>query len=311
MSDQAQAVTSPRQQNIVQPHGSWKADAALLLVALVWGTTFVLVKQALGQISTLYFLGLRFSVATVCMLPLLASVWARDRGRLWSGLRDGATAGVFLWLGYILQTFGLRYTTAGNSGFLTGIYVPLVPLLGALIYRRRPNRAELLGVTVAAAGMVVLMLPSLNREMHLNFGDVLTIGCAVAFACHLLLLGHYSNRSSFGAVAVGQIACTAGLSFLSLPFDPPVAHWTRGVVIAVVVTGVLATALAFALQTWAQQYTSATRTAVIFSLEPVFAFATAVLVGGEPLTAAGVSGGVLVLAGILIVELKPFLPSAP
>ncbi len=308
MVDQAGIASSTAQQDCVRSHGKWTADASLFVVALVWGTTFVLVKQALTEISTLYFLALRFSVATVCMLPLLVPIWRNNRRSLWPGLAGGATAGVFLWLGYTLQTFGLKYTTAGNSGFLTGIYVPLVPLIGAVIYRRRPQRAELAGVLATVAGMLILMSPSLKRGMELNFGDLLTVGCAVAFAFHLLLLGHFSGRNSFGAVAVGQIACTALLSFLSLTVDPPVAHWSREVVIAIAVTGVFATALAFALQTWAQRFTSATRTAVIFSLEPVFALITAVLLGGEALTAAAVGGGALILAGILIVELKPFSP---
>lgn len=304
MSTTTDATASQR--DAVKSHGHWKADSSLFVVALVWGTTFVLVKHALTEISTLYFLALRFSLATVCMLPLLVPLWRNNRPSLWPGLRGGAVAGVFLWLGYILQTFGLKYTTAGNSGFLTGIYVPLVPLISAALYRRKPQRSELLGVTIAVLGMVVLMTPSMDWQLHLNFGDLLTIGCAVAFALHLLLLGYFSGRHSFGAVAVGQIACTALLSFLSLPLDPPVAHWTRGVVFAVIVTGLFATALAFALQTWAQQYTSATRTAVIFSMEPVFALATAVAIGGEALTAAAVGGGVLILTGILTVELKPF-----
>ena len=306
MVDGTGIPVSTAQQDSVQSHGHWKADASLFVVALVWGTTFVLVKQALTEISTLYFLTLRFSLATLCMLPLLAPLWRKNRRSIWPGLAGGATAGLFLWLGYLLQTFGLKYTTAGNSGFLTGAYVPLVPLLGAVVYRRRPSKAELIGVLVTVAGMVVLMSPSLRRGLELNFGDLLTIGCAVAFAFHLLLLGYFSSRNSFGAVAVGQIACTASLSALSLPFDPPAAHWSRGVVMAIAITGVFGTALAFALQTWAQQFTSATRTAVIFSLEPVFALATAVLLGGEVLTLAAVGGGMLILAGILIVEVKPF-----
>lgn len=291
---------------------TWKADSALFVVALVWGTTFVLVKEALPRISTMYFLTLRFSLATLCMLPLLASAFRGSTLRkgfslVLHGLRGGAIAGIFLWLGYILQTFGMKYTTAGNSGFLTGLYVPLVPLIGAVVYRKRPQSAELLGVAVAAAGMIVLISPSLDwQDLQFNFGDLLTLACAVAFAFHLLILGHFSSRLHFGAVAIGQIACTALLSSVSLAVEPPQARWTPGLAVAIIVTGLFATALAFGLQTWAQQYTSATRTAVIFSLEPVFALLTAVLFGGERLTAAAAGGGVLILMGILLVELKPF-----
>lgn len=302
-------MTALEQEISLPPEPShWRPDIALFVVALVWGTTFVLVKQALADITTVYFLALRFSLATLCMLPLLLPVVRNSPRLLWPGLRGGAAAGVFLWMGYILQTFGLKYTSAGNSGFLTGLYVPLVPLIGAAVYRRRPQRAELIGVLVAFIGMMVLLAPSLQKSMEFNFGDLLTLACAVAFAIHLLTLGHFSAIHNFAAVAVGQIACTALLSIIWFFIEPPKAHWTPSLIMAVVVTGVFATALAFALQTWAQQYTTATRTAVIFSLEPVFALLTAVLFGGERLTIAAVGGGALILAGILTVELKPFSP---
>ena len=284
----------------------WKADGALLVVALMWGTTFVIVKAALAEISTFYFLALRFSLATIFMLPLLLPVWRHERGRIWPGLRSGAIAGMFLWLGYVLQTFGLRYTTAGNSGFLTGLYVPLVPIIGAVVYRRKPQWAELIGIIVAAIGMAVIMAPPLNGRFQFNKGDVLTLACAIAFAFHLLTLSYFSSRHAFGAVAVGQIASTALLSFAALPFEPTRASWNGAVVGAILVTGIFATALAFTLQTWAQQYASVTRTAVILSLEPVFALATAILSGSQALTRAALIGGSFILAGILVVELKPF-----
>jgi drug/metabolite transporter (DMT)-like permease len=284
----------------------WQADLVLGLVALLWGVTFVVVKQALADISTVYFLAIRFSLASVCMLAMFMRPLRRmDSRSLRRGLRGGLFAGGFLWLGYMLQTFGLKYTSAGNSGFLTGFYIVLVPLLGACVYRRWPQRREFIGVLVATAGMGVLTFPSLDQGFHMNKGDLLTIACAVAFAIHLLILGYYSQRERFEAVALGQIVCAAMLSAACLPLERPEASWTKGVIVAIIVTGVFATAIAFALQTWGQQYTTATRTALIFALEPAFAWATAVLVGGEPLARASVLGGILILSGILAVELKP------
>ena len=107
----------------------------------------------------------------------------------------------------MLQTFGLKYTSAGNSGFLTGLYIVLVPLISASLYRRWPQTRELAGIAIATAGMVVMTLPGIDRHLHINRGDLLTIGCAVAFAFQLLLLGFYSQRELFQAVALGQIAC--------------------------------------------------------------------------------------------------------
>jgi drug/metabolite transporter (DMT)-like permease len=152
--------------------------------------------------------------------------------------------------------------------------------------------------------MVVMTLPSLER-LSMNRGDLLTLACAVAFAFHLLTVGHYSRRYRTEALALGQIAFAAILSGLSLTFEPRRVIWSRAVWVAIILTALFATAAAFALQTWAQRYTTATRTALIFALEPVVALATAISVGGEALTLYAVGGGFLILAGILAVELKP------
>jgi len=287
----------------------WRADSALAFVALIWGATFVVVKQALLGISTVYFLSLRFWLASLIMAVLfwrpLRRAPAKDVLR---GLQGGAFAGVFLWGGYLLQTFGLKYTTAGKSGFLTGLYIALVPVIGAIVYRRWPQVSEVLGILCAVVGMAVMTLPSLGSHgslLDVNRGDLLTIGCAVVFSFHLLLLGYYSQRARYEAVALGQILCAAVLSTVALLVEPPHASWNGQIVFALGLTSLFATALAFALQTWGQQYTSATRTALIFALEPVFALATAVAVGGEALTLAAILGGAFILGGIILVELKP------
>lgn len=290
-----------------RPQTRWRADLALAVVAFIWGVTFVVVKRALAEISTLYFLAIRFGLASACMLILfLGAFRAAGWQRVWRGLRKGAAAGVFLCAGYMLQTFGLKYTTAGKSGFLTGFYIVLVPLIGTIVFRRRPQLAELAGILVATAGIALLTVPSLQGGgFHVNRGDLLTIGCAVAYAFHLLVLGYYSRRELFEPLALGQIAATALLCTLCLPFDPPKAVWSAGVIFAIVLTAVFATAVAFGLQTWGQARTTPNRTALLFALEPVFALATAVLLGGETLTGPGVLGSALILCGILAVELKP------
>lgn len=283
----------------------WRADATLALVALLWGTTFVVVKGALTEITTFYFLTLRFSLAAAAMFPLLVnSVRTVGYRTTWHGIRAGIVVGAFLTVGYALQTLGLLYTSAGNSGFLTGLYIVLVPLLSAAVYRRWPRWPELAGVAIAGFGMILLTLPGIRNGMHFNRGDLLTIACAVAFAAHLLVLGYYSKRFRFEALAFGQIACVACISALALLFEPPAVRWSRSLVAAIAITGLLATAAAFVLQTWAQRYTSATRVALIFSLEPVFALVTAVAAAGEKVTWFGVCGGALILSGILLVELK-------
>ncbi|HEX4808943.1 MAG TPA: DMT family transporter [Bryobacteraceae bacterium] len=282
----------------------WQADIALAGVALIWGSTFIVVKQALGDISTIYFLTLRFWLASVFMLAMFARAFRRaGLPAFFGGLRGGMIAGLFLWSGYMLQTFGLKYTSAGNSGFLTGLYIVLVPLLSAMWFRRWPRRREFLGILAATCGLALMTFPSIDVHLRMNKGDLLTLGCALAFACHLLVLGHYSQRGLLEAVALGQIVCTAALSTISLSVEPPRVTWTSGLIFALLLTSLFATAIAFALQTWGQRFTTPSRTALIFALEPVFALVVAVVVGGEKLTWAGVGGGGAILAAILIVEL--------
>ncbi|MGC2661330.1 MAG: DMT family transporter [Bryobacteraceae bacterium] len=283
----------------------WQADVALAVVALIWGSTFIVVKQALGDISTMYFLALRFWLASAIMLVIFARAFHRAGMRtVMTGLSGGMAVGLFLWLGYVLQTFGLRYTSAGNSGFLTGLYIVLVPVLSAAWYRAWPRRREVLGILAATCGLALMTFPSLDVHHRMNFGDLLTIGCAVAFACHLLTLGHYSRHGLLEAVALGQISCTAILSTGSLIVERPSAHWTPELVFAIVLTSVFATAVAFALQTWGQRFTSPSRTALIFALEPVFALVVAVAAGGEKLTWFSIGGGAAILTAILLVEFR-------
>ena len=281
----------------------WRADLALVLVSILWGTTFVIVKQALTDVSALLFLALRFSLAA-------GVLWAIFRGRR-SGAPDarsewlgGLLSGGFLFAGYALQTWGLALTTPSKSAFLTGLYIVLVPLLAALVYRKRPHPSEWMGVLVATGGVAVLTIPDVR--LQIGAGDLLTMACAVAYAGQVLVLERFSRRGSFERLALVQIATVAAASAATCWWvEKPRIVWSSGVVTAVLVTGLAATALAFAVQTWAQARTTATRAAVIFSLEPAFGAATSVIAGAEPLTWAMLGGAGLILSGIAIAELKP------
>jgi len=288
------------------PFPRWRVDGALILVALIWGTTFVLVKEALRDISTLLFLTLRFSLASVALAALFRKQVRDGPGP--AGWRDtltgGALAGVCLFTGYVLQTLGLKYTSAAKTGFITGLYIPLVPLIGALVYKKLPRTVELMGVGLALAGMGLLTLQ--GDSLSVGLGDLLVMGCAVAYAFHILVLGHFAPRVSAPLLTVVQIAVGAGLGAAAFWWVEPVrVRWSPQVWAALGVTSLLATALAFGIQTWAQRYSSATRTALIFSLEPVFAWGTSYLALGETLSARGIVGAVLILAGILVVEVRP------
>ncbi len=282
----------------------WGAELALVGNAFIWGSTFVLVKEALDDASTLVFLALRFSLASVALafaFRPLPSKFVAGKPLVLGGL----AAGVFLFAGYMFQTLGLRLTTPSKSAFITGLSIVMVPVFAAILQRKNPLLSEWVGVGVATAGMGLLTLE--GPWTSLNRGDLLTLGCAVAFAIHMIVVGHYAPKFGFQALTLVQVATSAVLSGALLWWvETPFLRWTPGLVFALVVTALLATALAFSVMSWAQQYTSATRTALIFALEPVFAWATSFVLEGELLSRQATAGAVLILGGILLVELKPF-----
>ncbi|MDQ2945191.1 MAG: DMT family transporter [Acidobacteriota bacterium] len=268
-------------------------------------------KQALSDISTLLFLTLRFTIAALALGLILNKALRTDfrqpllRNR---SMRAGLLAGVFLSSGYVFQTFGLKYTTPAKAGFITGLYIPLVPLFGALVYKKLPNLSELLGVISAFTGMALM---TVQRDLAgIGRGDLLVMICAVAYAFHILVLGRFAADSSVAIMSVVQIATAAFLGAGTFWWaEPARVSWTPTVIAALVITSVLATALAFSIQTWAQQYSSPTRTALIFALEPVFAWATSFVLAGEVLTGRAMAGAALIMAGVVLVELKPFRKS--
>jgi drug/metabolite transporter (DMT)-like permease len=281
----------------------WFIDLSLVSVALVWGATFVLVKRALSDVSTLLFLTIRFALATAALLFLFRK---QLRGAAASkSLRGGLIAGLCLFSGYVLQTFGLKYTSASKTGFITGLYIPLVPLISSVVYKKLPQFAELLGVATAFAGLALMTVE--RSLLDLNLGDMLVAGCAVAYALHMVVLGRFAATASPAPLVVAQIATAAALSAGTFWWAEPVRlTWSTNLLIALVVTSLLATAFAFSVQTWAQRWSSPTRTALIFSMEPVFAWVTSYIVAGEVLSRRAIAGAVLILTGILLVELKPF-----
>jgi drug/metabolite transporter (DMT)-like permease len=276
---------------------TWKADLALVGNTIIWGATFVLVKDALADVSPMLFLALRFALAAV----VLALLYGRKVQR--ASLRDGAIAGVLLFLGYLFQTTGLLYTTPSKSAFYTSLSIPMVPLLGSLVYRSAPRWNEVAGIAVASTGMILLTTE--GSRVAWDRGSLLSFFCAVAFAGHIVAVGKFSDRANFETLAVMQIltaAVLAGVSFRLI--DTVKLRWTGPVVAAVLVTALLATALAFTIQAWAQQHTTATRTALIYTLEPVWACVTSWLLRGERLSGVAWVGGLLILVGVLLVEVK-------
>ncbi len=284
-----------------------KADLALLFNAVVWGSTFILVKGAIGHVSPLLFLALRFSLATVALLLLFRGGW-KERPRVTAKmLGAGSLAGFFLFSGYALQTIGLQLTTAPKSAFLTGLATVMVPLLGALVYRTRPQFFEVLGVLIATVGMALMTIE--GPIDSIGRGDLLTLGGAMAFAAHIVTLGHFSETVGYELLSVTQVGAAALSAIATFWWaETPRFHWQPVILWAILITGLFCTAAAFTIQAWAQRYTTATRTALIYALEPVVAWTTSFLVAGESLTGRAAAGAMLILGGVLMVEMKPLAP---
>jgi drug/metabolite transporter (DMT)-like permease len=222
-------------------------------------------------------------------------------------LAAGCMIGVFLFAGYLLQTVGLKTTTPPKSAFLTGLATVMVPLLAALVYNIKPRISEVAGVLAATVGMGLMTLE--GPIGTISRGDLLTFGGAVAFSAHIVATGHFAEQIGYEVLSVTQVGAAA-LSALSLVWwvETPRLQWQPLVVWAILVTGLLCTALAFTIQAWAQHYTTSTRTALIYALEPVVAWITSFCIVGESLSARAAAGAAFILSGVLLVEMKPSNP---
>jgi drug/metabolite transporter (DMT)-like permease len=287
-----------------------KAHLLLLAVVFIWGATFAVVKSALADISPLLFNLFRMLLAALSLAMLYRShIGQIDRPALVSG----AITGLFLATGYQFQTAGLRLTTPSKSAFITGLVVVIVPLLLVIPWLRpagthSPRWNAYLGALTAFAGILLLTTPAHAGFdfASVNTGDLLSLGCSLGFSFHMLAIAHFSPRMRFEQLAVLQVAFAALFMGVSLPlFEHPFVHWTPRVVIALLIAALLATAVAFTVQSWAQQFIPATHTALLFTLEPVFAWLTSFIFLGERLGLRSSLGALLILAGIALSELLP------
>lgn len=289
-----------------------RAYLLMLFTVAVWGSTFVLIKAALADASPAAFNLARMTLAFL----VLAVAYHRS----WRGIRPwhiaaGALVGLCLATGYQFQTIGLVYTTPSKSAFITGLVVVLVPLLSSIRGLRPPGARPprwnaFLGAALAFLGIVLLTAPAAARTSLLpdlssiNIGDILTLGCSVAFAFHCLALAHFSPRIDFRPLALLQVGWCAVFMALSLrAIERPHILWTPRIFVALAIAAVLATAAAFSIQSWAQSILPATHTALILTMEPVFAWITSYLLLGERLALRPAAGALLILAGIGLTEL--------
>ena len=288
--------------------GRVQADLALLLITAFWGVTFVVVKDALSHADPFSFLALRFAVGA-----LVLTLLARRQVLAPQALRAGGLLAVFLFAGFALQTVGLTSTTPSRSAFITGLSVVGVPFVSLAFFRRVPRVPSLVGVALAVAGLWALTRPDVavsgGSGAGLARGDLLTVGCALAYAFHIAFTEKLAPRQHVMGMVAVQLWGVALLSALCAALQPggPRVAWTGSFVAGFVFCGVFASALAISVQTWGQARTSAVRAALIYSLEPVFAAAYSVLLGYERLGAREALGGGLIMLGVLVAELGAYL----
>jgi len=266
---------------------------ALVAVTAVWGITFVQVKDAVAIYPLLPFLALRFAIASVTLSPGAGRV--RSLGP--AGLGAAALAGGLLAVGYVLQTFGLQRTSVSSAGFVTGMYVVLTPLIALVLFRLRVGATAWVGVALATGGLAML------AGVHGGSagGDLLVLAAAAVYSLQIVLMERYAPR--YDAIAftlVEMVVAFAGLSLAAIPSAAVPHGWT--VWGALLVTGIFASALGFLVQTWAQRQTSATRTALVFTLEPVWAAIFGYTLAGDRLGALGWGGCAVIMAGIVLAE---------
>ena len=273
------------------------APFALLLVSAAWGLAFVLMKPAIERQSVNNFLFTRFLMAVLVMIlirPQVLKFLTKDL------LLRGLAAGFLLGGGYIFQTVGLANTGAAITGFVTGLYVVLTPLFAGLIFKERVSKNTWFYVFMATVGLALLSL----KGWSVGFGELMVFFSAIAFAAHITALSKWSAGRDVYAMTITQLTMCAAMTGVASAFEGYSAPPDNGVWGVVIFTAVFATAIAFIVQTWSQAHMSATKVAVILTMEVVFAAFFAIIFAGERLTLQAALGGILVVAAMYLIVLK-------
>lgn len=273
------------------------APLALLLVSATWGLAFVVMKPAIERQSVNNFLFTRFLMAVLVMIlirPQVLKLLTKDL------LLRGLAAGFLLGGGYIFQTVGLANTGAAITGFVTGLYVVLTPLFAGLIFKERVTKNTWFYVLIATVGLALLSL----KGWSIGFGELMVFFSAIAFAAHITALSKWSAGRDVYAMTITQLTMCAAMTGVASAFEGYSAPPDSGVWAVVIFTAVFATAIAFIVQTWSQAHMSATKVAVILTMEVVFAAFFAILFAGERLTLQAALGGILVVTAMYLIVLK-------
>ncbi len=277
-------------------------DLSLLLVTLVWGLSFTVMKNIMGdEVSPILFVLGRFFVATIFIFPFCRGNLSRMDRR---GLAGGILLGILLFAGFSLQSLGILFTTASKSAFVTGLSALFVPVFLFVHKGKLPPIINGLAILFAVAGMYLLTGPAGGE---FNRGDFLTLLCAVAFGAQIYVMGIVSPGRDFLSLTFVELSTTTLLAALFLPLETVKFQLTWGLVIAIMFLGIFATAGALAIQTWAQRRTSAVKTGLILTAEPVFAYMFASTLLGDYFNSVQKLGGAIIILAVMMAEVLPVL----
>ena len=288
-------------------------EIVILIITLFWGSTFVIVKQSLNDVSSLLFVAIRFSIAAVILLPIY--LWKRDKKKkliIWPGV----FLGIWLFLGFAVQTMGLRLTTATKSGFITGIFVVLIPFFQIFIEKKKPSRGVVMGICLVFLGLIFLssggssifeFLSLIGSD--LNFGDFLTFLCAIFFAIHVVYIDKLSKENSLLSLLFSQLITVSVLGFIFTgifsvtSIEPVKAEFTDYAIFSLLFTAIVATLINIGLQTKFQKSVSPSKAGIIYSFEPLFAAFLAYIILNEKIGKFGYIGSALIFSGLIVSEI--------
>lgn len=284
----------------ITPLQQFGALASLIFITFIWGSTFMLVQRSVAELEVYYFLFLRFAIAAAAMALIFRSKIKPPTG---STIRSAFILSIFLFGGYAFQTEGLRFTTSSNCALISGLYLIFIPLFSIALFKVRPRTIHVVGACVSLAGLYFLTRYS---PTGFNLGDGLTLISAISFAFQIILVGQYTKSHNlaplvfFEFLFVSLISLAIALTRMKFTID-----FSMTVIITLLVTGLIATAFAFAVQAKVQRYIEPTRVGIVFALESVFGLIFGVFVGNETLTMLSFAGACSMICGMMIAEAKP------
>lgn len=280
------------------------SDISLFGVSLIWGSTFIIVKQAIEHVPTFSFLSMRFLIAVVLLSSICIKRFSKINRRL---ITDGFFLGFVLFLAFAFQTLGLKTTSASVTGFITGLFVVIVPILSAVLLKKKPHFYSMAGVLISFVGLAMI---TLDDKITLSKGEMIVLVNAVFCSLHIVLTDYYSRRNDIYLLTVMQfvviLTCSLIVSFIFEPYVIP-EQWNSQLLAALGLTGVFATVVAFLISTGMQKFTTPTKAAIIYCMEPVSSAIFSYFIGGEVLSFKQYLGAFLVVCAMLIAEVGAYI----